>query len=233
MGEGVSVSLEEELYEELLTIYDRTGRATGYWPSYFLRSVRSEGGLATAKKLLGSSSVSAGFDRLISAQRADLSIEAIATSDRYSSLFTPAELAEARRRLAKIPPDAWPKPSQGPFPEQAELEGAYEEGAVREVLVNAYERNQKAREACIRHHGTRCLVCDMDFEERYGEIGLGFIHVHHLRPMAGAGAKRTVDPRKDLVPVCPNCHAMLHRRTPPLDVEDLKRQIARGNESGR
>ncbi|GEM_PF-5778449 len=54
------------------------------------------------------------------------------------------------------------------------------EGAEKTVIVNAYERSSRAREICIQHYGTKCCVCDFDFERVYGEIGHGHIHVHHL-----------------------------------------------------
>lgn len=218
-------SLDEQLHDELLGLFDRTGRATGYWPNFFLRAVRASGGLAVAKKLLRSGPVSSGFDRLVEAQRADLSVEAIATSARFSALFSREELTEARRRLAKLPSEAWPKPQTSLYPDEVDAHAEYTEGAVKKVLVNQYERSDKARLACIRHHGTRCVVCHIDFEECYGELGHGFIHIHHLRPLAGSVSKINVNPKEDLVPVCPNCHAMLHRMRPPLDVEDLRRRI--------
>ena len=90
------------------------------------------------------------------------------------------------------------------------------------MTVNRYERDPKARGACIALHGLRCAVCDMSFEERYGESGKGFIHVHHKRPLHRKRASNRVDPKTDLIPVCPNCHAMLHRREPPYDVEQLR-----------
>ena len=61
----------------------------------------------------------------------------------------------------------------------------------------------------------------MSFSEVYGEIGEGFIHVHHKKPLAAMRTDYTIDPRKDLTPVCPNCHAMLHTKNPPLGVDEL------------
>ena len=61
----------------------------------------------------------------------------------------------------------------------------------------------------------------MSFEEMYGKIGHGFIHVHHKKPLAGLKAEYKVDPKKDLAPVCPNCHAMLHTQDPPLGIDEL------------
>lgn len=99
------------------------------------------------------------------------------------------------------------------------------EGAKKIITVNAYERNAKARELCIKHYGTKCKVCEFDFEKTYGEIGKGFIHVHHLIKIADIGEEYEVDPILDLRPVCPNCHAMLHREEPPISIEELKSLI--------
>lgn len=101
------------------------------------------------------------------------------------------------------------------------------EGEGKEVLVNAYERDLAARRACIAHYGPVCRVCDLDFELVYGDIGRDFIHVHHLVTLAsGGGVARRVDCVRDLRPVCPNCHAMLHRTEPPCAIEDLRERMA-------
>jgi hypothetical protein len=105
----------------------------------------------------------------------------------------------------------------------------YPEGATVRILVNAYERNQAARAACKAHYGIRCQVCDLDFGERYGEIGKGFIQVHHLKQLADVGEQYEVDPVADLRPVCPNCHAMLHLKKPPLSIDELKLRINRSH----
>jgi 5-methylcytosine-specific restriction protein A len=68
------------------------------------------------------------------------------------------------------------------IPEQAPVF----EGAKRSITVNAYERDRAARQRCIRRWGLACTVCGFDFERTYGEIGSGFIHVHHLTPLADA-----------------------------------------------
>jgi predicted HNH restriction endonuclease len=60
----------------------------------------------------------------------------------------------------------------------------YREGAVRQVSRNEYERDPDARQRCIEHYGCRCFVCGFDFGQVYGEIGSGFIHVHHLKPLS-------------------------------------------------
>lgn len=96
----------------------------------------------------------------------------------------------------------------------------YSEGTALQVLVNRYERNRTARDMRIASKGCKCAVCGMDFEKVYGEIGKGFIHVYHTIPISSIGKDYEIDPERDLVPVCPNCHAMLHRQDPPLTVSD-------------
>lgn len=96
------------------------------------------------------------------------------------------------------------------------------EGAKKSISVNVYERDPSARRKCLNHWGTRCVICSFDFENVYGEIGRGFIHVHHLKPMAEIGGEYELDPVYDLRPVCPNCHAMLHRKRPALSISQLK-----------
>lgn len=106
-------------------------------------------------------------------------------------------------------------------PEQV-TQGEYLEGAVRQIIVNAYERDRAARQACIDHFGCCCSVCGFRFEERYGALGAGFIHVHHVVPLADLGPDYKLDPIDDLRPVCPNCHAMRHRQRPPLSIDALR-----------
>lgn len=103
------------------------------------------------------------------------------------------------------------------------------EGAVKQVTINAYERNLKARVACIAKHGAICQVCGLNFESKYGEIGKGFIHVHHKVDLAMISESYQVDPINDLIPVCPNCHAMLHTDKPAMSIEELKQILARTN----
>ena len=103
---------------------------------------------------------------------------------------------------------------------------SYLEGTAVRVLVNRYERDREARDECVAHHGAVCAVCSFDFRHKYGDLGAGFIHVHHVVPVATVGRRYSVDPINDLVPVCPNCHAMLHTGTTPPSVEQL-RQIVR------
>jgi 5-methylcytosine-specific restriction protein A len=117
------------------------------------------------------------------------------------------------------------KPILGLLPDEIDEPQEFYEGAVKSIKVNAFERNQKARNTCIEHYGAKCEVCGMTFESRYGEVGKGFIHVHHLKPLGEIGAEYEVDPINDLRPVCPNCHAMLHMRKPPYSIDEVKVMI--------
>ena len=87
----------------------------------------------------------------------------------------------------------------------------FHEGHVRSVMVDIYERSSIARGKCIEYHGDSCLICGINFGEKYGDIGKGFIHIHHLRPLYTIRKDYVVNYKDDLIPVCPNCHAMIHR----------------------
>ncbi len=111
------------------------------------------------------------------------------------------------------------------YPEEAEITELKFEGATYQIQVNAYERSPMARKECLAHHGYKCQACEMSFLERYGNLGDNFIHVHHLKPLSSIKEEYVVDPIHDLVPVCPNCHAMLHRRNPPLSIKELQAEL--------
>lgn len=112
-------------------------------------------------------------------------------------------------------------------PEEANEDSTeyYPEGSRQSVLVNKYERNTRAREKCIEYHGVICKACGFDFEENYGEVGEGFIHVHHIVPVAEIGESYQVDPINDLIPVCPNCHSMIHKRKPPYSINEIREML--------
>ena len=120
------------------------------------------------------------------------------------------------------------------FPDEVGPE--FREGDCRTIAVNAYERDPEARAACLRHYGTCvCQICGFDFATIYGSIGREFIHVHHLRPVAALGRNggTVIHPDKDMLPVCPNCHAMLHTRRPdPLTPEELKKLMSQQQGGG-
>lgn len=97
------------------------------------------------------------------------------------------------------------------------------EGNAKQVLTTKYERNPINRALCLAAKGYTCHVCGMDFKSVYGPLGIDFIHVHHTVPVSQMGPDYRVDPHKELFPVCPNCHAMLHRTDPPMPLDDLKK----------
>lgn len=99
------------------------------------------------------------------------------------------------------------------------------EGATTEIRVNAYERNPRARRACLNHYGTICFVCGVDLGKVYGRIADGFIHVHHTVPLSSIRKQYRVDPVKDLRPLCPNCHAVVHLSDSPRSVDDLRKTV--------
>jgi 5-methylcytosine-specific restriction enzyme A len=100
--------------------------------------------------------------------------------------------------------------------------GKLSEGKPKTITINTYDRSPRARQECLQHHGTSCFICGFNFEEKYGEMGKGFIHVHHLRPVADVGQEYKINPVRDLRPVCANCHAMLHKRRPPYGIKEIK-----------
>lgn len=107
------------------------------------------------------------------------------------------------------------------LPEEVDDRLTYPEGAVKKVTVNAYERDPNARRKCVEHYGAKCVICSFDFAKEFGGLGEGFIHVHHLRQLSDIGQGYRTDPISDLRPVCPNCHAMLHRRKPAMTITEL------------
>lgn len=116
----------------------------------------------------------------------------------------------------------------GDYPDEISTSRTYIEGTIRRVTVNGYERDPQARQQCIESYGCQCCVCGLSFEKKYGRIGAGFIHVHHLVPLSALKQEYEIDPIKDLRPVCPNCHAMLHKSDPPFSIEEL-RELIDGN----
>jgi len=106
-----------------------------------------------------------------------------------------------------------------------EVPETYPEGAKESVLVNKYERNPKNRKQCLDHFGTKCMICGFDFAEKYGEEFYGIIHVHHIIQISTFSAEREIDPIKDLIPVCPNCHAALHSKSDCYTPEELMKKL--------
>ncbi|THG34338.1 hypothetical protein E6C70_08635 [Glaciibacter flavus] len=106
------------------------------------------------------------------------------------------------------------------------------EGGVIHGTYNRYERSRANRTIAILVHGMRCAACDFDFGSTYGSLGRGYIEVHHRTPVHLMGERRPVDPHTELVPLCANCHRVVHRTDPITAVDELAQLVAvrrRGN----
>lgn len=101
------------------------------------------------------------------------------------------------------------------------------EGAATSVTVNRYERSRANRDACIARHGSACACCGMRFSESYGDGELdSLIHAHHLIPVSQLNGS-PVDPVTEMIPVCPNCHAVIHSRgQTPRSIDEVRRMIS-------
>jgi 5-methylcytosine-specific restriction protein A len=110
------------------------------------------------------------------------------------------------------------------YPNEIEDNNLFE-CAKKQITVNAYERSSQARKECIEYYGYKCQICNFDFEKVYGDIGKGFIHVHHIVDISTIDKNYKIDPIKDLRPVCPNCHAMLHTKKPAHSIKKIKNFI--------
>jgi len=147
--------------------------------------------------------------------------------------YPPASGTSIPEEIANQLESLWSDATETRFvpPSTEELQTIHIEGTRRTRLITSCERSSEARAKCIEHYGARCQVCGLAFEERYGEIGKGFIHVHHLVPMTKIEGEYEVDPIQDLRPICPNCHAMLHKRIPPYLIEELIQIMEASNKS--
>lgn len=95
------------------------------------------------------------------------------------------------------------------------------EGAKVRVEVNRYERDRRNRAAALAIHGYACKACNTDMSARYGEAAIGLIEVHHVTPVSMLGPDYRINPSTDLIPLCPNCHSVAHRRCPPYSVVEI------------
>jgi predicted HNH restriction endonuclease len=115
-------------------------------------------------------------------------------------------------------------PDNYPANQPAEEQGM-PEGTLTKILVNKYERNPKNRAICISYYGSICVGCKFSFGDFYGEFAKDYIHVHHLTPVSALGNDYVINPIKDLVPLCPNCHNAVHIENPPLSIAELQKRI--------
>lgn len=107
------------------------------------------------------------------------------------------------------------------------------EGRLIESISTRFERRAVNRKACLDHHGYRCQVCSLQFDEYYGTIGTCFIHVHHKNPLSIIRKEHIFDPLIDLVPLCPNCHAMIHKGNPLFTIDELREMVSKSKKDRR
>lgn len=105
--------------------------------------------------------------------------------------------------------------------EEEDKDGA-EEGAVTFAMIKKYERSRYNRALCLKYYGFKCRGCGDLLEQKYGPIGSGVIHVHHITPVSQMGKSYRLNPVKDLIPLCPNCHNIVHQQIPPLEISQLR-----------
>ena len=100
------------------------------------------------------------------------------------------------------------------------------EGGKKVVYSTRYERSRALRDQAVKFHGTSCLACEIDLGAVYGTAVSGFIHVHHRRPLYLSG-ETPVDPKVDLVPLCPTCHAIVHLGGKLLTVNEVRALLSK------
>lgn len=102
------------------------------------------------------------------------------------------------------------------------------EGRTTEAMVLRRQRNRAARERCLVESGYKCYICGFNFEKVYGDIGRGFLEVHHTKPLATYDEEHPI-PQSELCALCSNCHSMVHRKREVMDVDELKRLFESNN----
>jgi len=223
------IKWENEFNVRTFEIYG-LAKNIGYSARRYLQKIRKDGGVESSKYWLNPKKkdqpFSEGFKTLINRGKLDISLEALVLKYPYNNLFTKEELDVALSRLIKggyNGPELYGISPDQVIAEEIVAHENYQEGAKHSIMVNAYERNMQAREACIKHFGAKCSVCGFQFGEHYGDLFRDYIHVHHLVSLSQIGKKYTLDPINDLRPVCPNCHAIIHKKNPPFTIDEVKK----------
>ena len=102
------------------------------------------------------------------------------------------------------------------------------EGKVKHVYGKLYERKKKNIALAIAYHGTKCKICGFNFEEVYGTRGRGYIEIHHINPLSTISEETKINPATDLIPVCANCHRMIHRKKENiLSIDEMKELVCK------
>lgn len=104
---------------------------------------------------------------------------------------------------------------------------SFSEGKKLKRHVTTYERNPRYRKQAIAIHGNSCAACGFNFGNFYGEYAEGFIHIHHIVPVSELETPKEIDPETDLIPLCANCHSVVHRKKDKtLSIPEIKNLIA-------
>lgn len=109
--------------------------------------------------------------------------------------------------------------------EITKIKDRYVEGALRDVQMQRYERSPAARQACLARYGYDCFACGANLQRRYRGLQVELIHVHHEEPLAANPGPREVDPVAEMKPVCPNCHVVIHSKSPPYSIAELRQML--------
>jgi hypothetical protein len=104
----------------------------------------------------------------------------------------------------------------------------FPEGKLKERLHKQRERNssliKEVKQKALKKYGKlECQCCGFDFEKKYGELGKEFIEAHHTKPLSELHEDGEETKKEDIALVCSNCHRMLHRRRPWLEMSELKK----------
>ena len=188
------------LYKHLISGELFKRRANEYATEYFIKNIYEENGKAELSKALNS----------------------LLKHFEYWESYSGSRIKGGRiiyNKYSKLVEDKEPEVI---YPGEKQTKDGFLEGKSKTIIVNGYERNTKARKACIEYYGVNCQVCNLNFENIYGDIGKDFIHVHHVKEISSIKKEYRIDPVKDLIPVCPNCHSMLHKKNPAYSISELK-----------
>lgn len=175
----------------------------------------------------------------LDAEETELAVECMQLMDLFCQEQERLHYIKSRKKKRLITTHSQPYTYQDPLTPAAtpEEDSVMEEGALRQVSITTKERNRNARQACLRKYGDQayiCQACGFDFEKFYGLKGREYIEVHHLNPIAAIDGAHEIDSAEGLVPLCSNCHSMIHRAGPnilrPITLEALKELI---NANGR
>lgn len=111
------------------------------------------------------------------------------------------------------------------------LESVIYEGKKKFIYTTKYERSPENRRKAIEYHGLSCATCGFNFSKVYGSLGADYIEIHHIKPLFSTEEEIIVDPFKDLIPLCSNCHRMVHRhKNEILSISELKKIISENQE---